>query len=76
MAISYTELPDFNQYIQSYFVDEASLESQEPSKVEVETVTLAKNTTTSIGGNVISSIANPTVAANQTMSQLQLNINQ
>jgi hypothetical protein len=38
MSISYKELPDYNQFIQSYFVDQQLLDSEEAGTAEFEPV--------------------------------------
>jgi len=36
MAISYTKIPDYNQFVQSYFVDQELLNTQDVGTVLVE----------------------------------------
>ncbi|HAI43364.1 MAG TPA: hypothetical protein DCM40_37320 [Maribacter sp.] len=36
MAISYTKIPDYNQFVQSYFVDQELLNAQDVGTVLVE----------------------------------------
>lgn len=40
MAVSYTQLPDFSQFVQTYFVDRITLNSLEPTGGSIEVTTL------------------------------------
>lgn len=36
MALSYTQIPDYNQFVQSYFVDQELLDTQDVGTVLVQ----------------------------------------
>ena len=36
MALSYTQIPDYNQFVQSYFVDQELLDTQDAGTVLVQ----------------------------------------
>ena len=43
MSISYTKLPDYNQFVQSYFVDQELLNTQDVGTVLIQDASVENN---------------------------------
>lgn len=51
MAINYKQLPDYNQFVQSYFVDQELLDAQDVGTVLVENATVQTSAGADGSGN-------------------------
>ena len=47
MALSYTQIPDYNQFVQSYFVDQELLDIQDVGTVLVQSTNIQSSTMSS-----------------------------